>query len=369
MVLSTIFGIIVVPYRSAIIAVERMEVFAYLSIVEVILKLAIALALPILPGDHLVVYGILYTFVSIATYGVFRLSCHRYFEHSRHRLVWDKKQFKELFTFSGWYILGGTAMVASKQGSNILINLFFNVAVNAAVGLANQVRAAVYGFITNFQTAFNPQIVKLYAAHEMPTLVSLIFKSTKFSYYLLLIMVLPIILFCNKLLEIWLTEIPPYTIIFTQLVLISSFFDTLSSPIWTAIGATGNVKVYQIVVSIILIIEVPLTYVLFKLGFNPLYAFVTNIVVAFVAYLYRLLYIRKYIYYSLRIYLKDVVWPCIRVTVISLPIPAYLAYISSETIEVILSFITSFLICCSMIWLVGLSSGERMLVTEFLKRH
>lgn len=260
-------------------------------------------------------------------------------------------------------------MVASKQGSNILINLFFNVAVNAAVGLANQVRAAVYGFITNFQTAFNPQIVKLYAAHEMPTLVSLIFKSTKFSYYLLLIMVLPIILFCNKLLEIWLTEIPPYTIIFTQLVLISSFFDTLSSPIWTAIGATGNVKVYQIVVSIILIIEVPLTYVLFKLGFNPLYAFVTNIVVAFVAYLYRLLYIRKYIYYSLRIYLKDVVWPCIRVTVISLPIPAYLAYISSETIEVILSFITSFLICCSMIWLVGLSSGERMLVTEFLKRH
>ena len=222
-VVATLLNIIVIPYRASIIATERMGVFAYISILDVVLKLIIVLVLPYFSVDSLILYSILLSGISFLILILYRAVCIRKMSFTHFHFVWDKKQYMEQMSFSGWYLFGGVATVGAKQGTNILINLFFNVTVNAAVGIANQVRNAVYGFVTSFQTAFNPQIVKLYASGEHDNLLSLIYRSSKFSYYLLLILSLPIVIFCEDILSLWLVEVPDYAVVFTQLVVITSF--------------------------------------------------------------------------------------------------------------------------------------------------
>ena len=223
-VLATLINIIVIPYRASIIATEKMSIFAYISILEVVLKLVIVLVLPYSSIDRLILYSILFSGISLLSFFIYLGTCHKKIAFTHFHFVWNKKQYYELMSFSGWYLFGGIAVVGAKQGTNILINIFFNVAVNAAVGIANQVRNAIYGFVSSFQTAFNPQIVKLYASNEHEKLMTLIYRSTKFSYYLLFLLSFPVILYCEEILSIWLVEVPQYTVIFTQLVIITKGF-------------------------------------------------------------------------------------------------------------------------------------------------
>ena len=252
------------------------------------------------------------------------------------------------------------AMVGSKQGTNILINLFFNVAVNAAVGIANQVRSAIYGFITSFQTAFNPQIVKLYATNDHPRMLGLIFRSSKLSYLLLFILSFPVFLYCDEILSIWLANVPVYSSSFTRLVIISSLFDALSVPLSTAIGATGKIKYYQILVSVVLLLNIPLIFFVLSLGVSPVYAFVINLLVNMMAYLYRLIYVKKYVKYDYRDYFYNVLFPCIKVTVLSIPIPLMIKLYHQGAIVTTLAFIVlTVLIVAACTVLFGLDEGER----------
>ena len=186
-IIATLINIIVIPYRASIIASERMGIFAYISILDVVLKLVIVLILPYCAVDSLILYSFLLSGISLLNFVLYRFICRRKMTFTHFHFIWDKAQYKEQMAFSGWYLFGGMAIVGANQGINILINIFYNVAVNAAVGIANQVRSAVFGFVTSFQTAFNPQLVKLYAAGEQDKLLSLIYRSSKFSFYLLFI--------------------------------------------------------------------------------------------------------------------------------------------------------------------------------------
>lgn len=359
-VVSTLINIIVIPYRASIIATERMGVFAYISIIDVLLKLAIVLILPFFRIDHLIIYSILFASLSFVSFILYWIICRRSISFTRFKFIWDKAQYKEQMVFSGWYLFGGMSAVGAKQGANILINIFYNVAVNAAVGIANQVRGAIFGFVSSFQTAFNPQIVKLYASGEKENLINLIYRSSKFSYYLLFVMILPIIVFCEDILSLWLVNVPGYAVVFTQLVLIASFTEVLSAPLWTAIGAIGEIKKYQIWVSLIIIMDLPLIYFVFKFGLSPIWAFNINIVTSIAAYIYRLLYIRKYVDYKLVDYCKSVILPCLLVTIVSTPVSIILhKFNNSSTPLVLVSIIITILFTCATIYVIGLNKAER----------
>lgn len=372
-VITTLVSIMIIPYRASIIAAERMSIFAYVSILEVVLRLVVVLVLPYISCDNLIMYSILLTLVTFLSFFIYQIECRRKLSFTKFRPVYDFKLYKEMMSFSGWYLFGGMAMVGAKQGTNILINLFYTVAVNAAVGVANQVRNAVFGFVSSFQTAFNPQIVKLYAKKNTLQLLTLIYRSSKFSYYLLFVISFPILLSCRKILSIWLVTVPDYTVVFTQLVIIASFVDALSAPLWTAIGATGKVQRYQILVSIIIFMNIPIIYVAFKLGVSPTIAFVINIIIDLFAFLYRLFYIKKYIPYRICDYFKKVICPCCATTMLSIPLPYILHEDNVSIIITFLHIISTIAITSIIILFVGLDKDERSFVknmfNKLLKRN
>ena len=367
-VITTLINIMLIPYRASIIATEKMSIFTYVSVLEVVLRLGAVLILPYLTQDSLVLYSILLMLVTLLTFFIYHIECRMKLSFTKFHFVWDKKQYKEMMSFSVWYLFGGMAMVGVNQGTNILINIFFNVVVNAAVGVANQVRSAVFGFVSSFQTAFNPQIVKLYALEEKDQLLLLIYRSSKFSYYLLFIISFPIVLFCKEVLSIWLVNVPDYAVVITQLVIITYFTEALSAPLWTAIGATGKVQKYQLLVSLIIFLNVPLVYVAFKLGMSPIAAFVINFVVSVFAYLYRLLYIKKYVPYHLGDYLKKVVLPCVIVTVLSFPIPYIFREYAISAISTILLLVLTIVVTGIVILLTGLDMNEKRFLISKIKK-
>lgn len=368
-VFTTLINIMVIPYRASIIAAEKMSVFAYTSIFEACLKLIIVLILPYVTSDKLISYAVLLSLVSVLNFIIYEEVCRRKLSFTRFCLQWDKARYKEQISFSGWYLFGGIAMVGSKQGTNILINIFFNVAVNASVGIANQVRNAVYGFISSFQTAFNPPIVKLYAAREFDELRKLIYRSSRFSYFLLFALSFPIILFCKEILSIWLVNVPKYAVIFTQLVMMESFTEALSSPLSTAIGATGKVQKYQLFVSMIILLSLPLIYISFRLESNPIIAFLINLIISITALLYRLLYVRKYVPYSFRDYCNQVILPCLKITLLSIPVPLMLKYyFCKSTISTVIILASSILISMITIYIVGLNKNERLYIINNIIR-
>lgn len=318
--LSTIFNVIVVPYRSSIIASEKMSIFATLSIVESILRLAIVFIIPILGTDYLIIYSILYAGVSIIIFVLYRGLANKHLNFCRFAFIWDRALFFDIISFSAWYLIGGVAMVGSKQGVNILLNIVFGVIVNAAAGIANQVRAAVYNFASSFQTAFNPQLVKLYGQGRKGELFLLINRASRFSFFLIYIVALPVAICCKEILHYWLTEVPAFTTSFTQLVLVSALFEALSVPLWTTIGATGKIKRYHLTVSLILLCAIPTTYLAFKLGYPPPIAYITVASIDCIAYLYRLFYLNSSGNLDIHIYWSKSMLPCIKVVGCTLPI-------------------------------------------------
>lgn len=366
-VVTTCVNIMRVPYNAVVIAYEKMSFFAYVSIAETVLKLLIVYML-LASGkvDRLILYSILLTITSFIIWYIYRLYCRKNYVISRYQNIKSKELFKELMSFTSWYLLGGIAMVGSRQGVNILLNIFFNVAVNAAVGIANQVKNAIYGFVTSFQTAFNPQIVKLYASNERASLLQLIYRSTKFSFFLMFILSFPVILYSENFLSIWLVDVPQYAVTFTQLTIIATMFDAVSAPLWTVIGATGKVKYYQIIVSLIILVDIPLAYIALRLGYSPISVFVINVVINIFAYIFRLLYLKKYLIFSICVYVKKVIFPCLGVTLFSIPLPILLE--TSSEIHWILQIMLGVILSVLFVLVLGLDASEKMFVKRLIKQ-
>lgn len=364
-VLVTIINIMRIPYNAVVIAYEKMSFFAYVTILETVLKLLIVYALFINDTfDKLILYSILLNVTALIIWYVYRGYCRKYYEVSKYTNVKSYDLFKELISFTTWYLYGGLAMVASRQGINIILNIFFNVMVNAAVGVANQVKSAVYGFVSSFQTAFNPQIVKLYANKDFDALSILIIRSSKFSFYLMLFLSLPIIFCCEDILSIWLVDVPKYAVTFTQLTIITTLFDAVSAPLWTLIGATGNIKRYQIIVSCIIFIDIPLSYILLKSGLEPYYVFISNIIVNMIAYIFRYIYTRKQINLSLKNYSLKVFFPCLIITLFSI-LSSYVLTMAFPNMWII-TFIFTALSILIFVYIGGLDNQERKYLIRVL---
>lgn len=314
-VVSSMVMIMSFPYNADIIAHERMSAFAYISIFEVFVNLGAVLVLGIGKVDKLVLYAILLMVVKILVISVYRMYCRRHFTESVFRWFLDKDLLREMLSFTGWNLWGGVAGTLTGQGMNVLLNLFFGPAVNAARGVAVQVQGAVQLFATNFQTALNPQIMKMYAAGELDDMHRLLFRSAKFTFMLLLCLILPIIMEINYILRLWLKEIPEYTNVFVCIMLGISMVDAMSNPFMTASAATGRVKLYQSVVGGILLSIVPLAYIALEFGGEPYMVFIVHLCVALAAFAVRLFIVSSMISLLVCEYMREAVMPCLYVAV------------------------------------------------------
>jgi len=294
-VLSFCTNLIAIPYQATIIARERMNFYAIVGIVEAFLNLAFVLLLKFMNWsvDVLIVYGALMLVVHIITNGSYVVVARHRFEETKWKFYWEKRQVKEIISYSGWNLFGAVAGIIRSQGINILINVFFNPAINAARGLSYQVNNALNQFASNFYTAVKPQVTKYYAQGDRSATMSLVFSSSKFSFYLLLFLAVPVIVFSHEILDVWLVDIPDYTELFMVLVVIIGLIDAISNPLMTLAQATGKVKLYQAVVGSIIIMNLPLSWLFLHFGYPAEYTMYVAILVAITALVSRMFILKK----------------------------------------------------------------------------
>lgn len=368
-IITTIFTIIQVPYNALIIAKEQMGIYAYISILEVVLKLIIVYFLSLLDFDKLKLYSILIMLVTLLILSIYKSYCTHKFKEAKFKLVSDKKMLSNLLSFASWNMLGEIAWVFTGQGVNIILNLFFGPTVNAARGLADQINAAVMRFISNFQTAVNPQLIKSYASNQLQEMKLLLFRSIKFSFFLMLLISMPLILKMDFILNIWLKEVPKYAVEFCQLVLICSLTSTISNLFSQIARAYGKIRNYQIIVSTILFLNFPLSYIALKIGASPLSTMLINISIQLFLIYVRLHITCKMIELNKREFTKRVLYPIISVTFISSIIPLIVCHYSNNTAG-------SFIIICALsiisviltIYFIGINKDERQILYSFAKK-
>lgn len=365
---TCILQIIRVPYNASIIAYEKMSFYAWISIIEAILKLLIVFILVPYKGDHLIMYSFLLFLVVGIINLLYKFYCNKKFPITRYVFFWDQKLFKEFIGFSGWSLIGGLANVSAQQGLNLIINIFCGVTVNAAVGICNQVNTAINSFLTNFQTAFNPQLIKSYANNDRRYFMNLIFSTSKFSYFLMLFISTPILINCEFILEVWLDNVPKYTVEFTQLMIIFTLFDAISGPLWISVQATGKIRNYQILIGCLILLNIPLSFILMKLGFSPVYVFIIRVLLNAVTLIARIIYLKPIINLPIHNFIYKVIIKIIIVTIVSLPLPIYLSTIYKNWNGLFITTLTSIALTTIFIYTLGLSQNEKTTIKQIITR-
>lgn len=364
-IIACVVNIMSIPYNADIVAHEKMSAFAYISIVEVSLKLIIVYLLLLSPWDKLIVYAILLLLVQFSIRFVYSHYCHKHFEETNYKHQWNKLLLYEMISFAGWSFWGSLSVVLYTQGLNMLLNVFLGPVVNAARGIAVQVQSAVQQFTTNFQMALNPQITKNYAVGDLDQMHSLMFRSARFSFFLLFFLTLPLLIETNFVLTIWLKNVPRDTVVFTQLMIAISLIYTLANPCVTANQATGKVKVYQAVVGGILLLIVPISYVVLNMGAPAYSVFIVHFCVESIAQFARMIMLRKLIQLPLSAYLVNIYIPVILVISIATLLPFYVHTLFLEGwLRFIIVGLTSIFSVSLTVFTFGLTKGERHFFTN-----
>lgn len=353
-ILSFVINLMSVPQMASITAHEKMSAYAYIGILDGILRLAVALVIASSSSDRLVLYAILMTLAVLVVRMSYGFYCRKHFPECRFRLVLDSSLIKEMFSFAGWNFIGVTSGVLRDHGGNILINVFFGTAVNAARGIAVQLSGTVQNFVLNFMTAVNPQITKSYASGDREYMLSLVRKSSRMSYYLLLLLVLPVLFNTEYILEIWLKEVPDQTVCFVQLFLIMALSESLSNPLVTAAQATGRIRRYQLTVGGIIMLNLPVSYLFLRSGCGPEVTVIVAIVISQICLAVRLLLLRGMIGLSVRTFLRKVYFNVAGVTAVS-----FILSMLSESIvpEGLWGFVSSVFLCMISAVLAVLFAG------------
>lgn len=359
-ILAFIVTIMSVPYNAAIISHERMNIFAYVGILEVTLKLVIVLMLQWFGFDKLKLYAIFVFLVSLIIRLIYGFYCKRNFKECNYFLFWDKKLYNTLMSFAGWNLWGNFASVTMNQGINILLNIFFGPVVNAARGIAFQVNGAISSFVNNFQIALNPQIVKSYATNDNAYMHKLITQGSKYSFFLLFTICLPILLETELILQWWLKIVPEFTVVFCRLIIINTLIDCLSGPLMTAAQASGKIKLYQSSVGGLLLLILPLSFILLKMGYGPESTLYISIGVSILALILRLLILRNIINLSTTVFMINIVQRILPVIIISIIIPLIIRHqVDQHHTRFIISTFTSITSVIICIYWIGMNRNER----------
>lgn len=369
-VISCIVNIVKIPYNAEIIAHEKMSAFAYISILDAILKLFVAYSLFITPYDKLIIYGLLLLLVDIIDFTIYYFYCINKFNETRGRIKVNRALSKEVMKYTSWTLTGAVTNMTCNQGINFLLNIFFGPVVNAARGIAFQVQMVIQNFATNFQTALNPQIVKCYANSDYGRISQLVSLGTKFSFYLLLLVSMPVLLKIDFLLSIWLVEVPKYTNTFIILLLIINLIHSaLANPLIFAINATGDIKAFQIAEGICLISIIPISYFLFKFyDLSPIAIFYVYIIVESITQIVRMIIVIPKAKLDVTSYFKDTLLPICLVLLIVVPSSILVNLINTDTwLNLFLVSLIEIIIVGGAVFLVGLSKEERIIILSKLK--
>lgn len=368
-VLSMAVSFLNVPYTALIIAYERMSAFAYISIVEVLLKLGIAFLLVVSPFEKLKFYAVLTFICPLIIRGCYWAYCRKHFVVSKLRKIFMPKLFKEMSSFAGWGLFGQLAAMGSTQGINVLLNIFFGPVVNAARGIAVQVQAAVSQFAINFQTAVNPQITKSYASSKFSEMHELMCRSSKFSFFLLLALGLPIMIEAPFILNIWLTEVPENTVTFIRIILWITIIDSVANPLMSAAAASGKIKVYQSVVGGLLLAIIPIAYIVLKLGGNPASVFIVHLIICCAAFITRLYIVASLIHLSPALFIKKVVVKCILISIVSSISPLAVYFLTKECLLINISImLIAFLSVILTSYYLGLDCQEKIYLKQLIDK-
>lgn len=368
-ILTLILTVVSVPYNSCIVAHEHMKAFAYVSIVEAVLKLLIVYILLMGNIDKLILYAILIVVVAFIVRMIYGVYCKRHFEECSYRFVFDYKLFKEMFAFAGWSVIGNLGFSFKDQGSNIILNLFFGTTVNAARGIAMQVNGIVSNFSSNFTMALNPQITKQYAAGNVEASRILVYAGCRYSFYLLLLIAIPVMVNRDYLLNLWLGNVPEYTSQFLMLALISALINVMASPLVNALQATGKIKVFQIAICIIMLCELPLAYLILSGGGKPYMAMYPTVLVMLVGLFARFVILKRLIpAYRLRYFTFCIVGRNLLIGIICFFLSQWIhAHFPENFVCFLLTSMLAFGISLVTIGLIGLSIGERIKLWAFVR--
>lgn len=364
-IVTAVVTIMSVPYNADIIAHEKMSAFAYISVLEILLKLAIVYLLVALPFDKLKVYAVLVLMVGLLIRYIYTRYCHKHFEESHYIHRIDKPLLKEMSSFAGWSFWGNLAGILYTQGLNMMLNIFFGPVVNAARGIATQIQSVVTQFVTNFQMALNPQITKTHASGEIDKMHSLMFRSARFSFMLLFFLSLPIMLETNYILTLWLGIVPENTDIFARIIIAISLIYTIANPCVIANQATGKVKVYQAVVGGLLLLILPISYIVLKMGAPAYSVFIVHFCVESVAQFARMYMLRNMIDLPLLSYVKNIYLPIMGVVVLSVVLPMLVYNNMQEGIMRLLAVGVTCVISVAITSLfIGMTRNERTFLID-----
>lgn len=364
--ISFLLSIITAPYNSLIIAHEKMTSYAYFSIIEVMLKLLAVFFLVYSSWDKLIMYSGLLMMVSFFMLSIYVLYCKRSFVECKYDFVLDKSIIKEMVNYAGWNYLGAIAYILRAQGLNILLNLFFGVTLNAARGISSQIESAVTQFVGNFTMALAPQITKSYARRDKDYMHKLVCNGSKFSFFLMLLVTIPLLFETHYILQLWLKLVPDYTVTFTRLTLLVCLFDIFSNPITTAILATGNIKKLQIILSIIMLAIFPISYILYYLGFPASACYYVWGGAVIIRLAVELPILHQLIDIPIKMYISEVIYKSIIVSVASMIVPLFVINVMDVSIwRMIILFLFSTISSIIVIYILGLSKDERLLVKNY----
>ena len=318
--IAFVIQLVKTPFESLVIAYERMSYYAYISILEVVLKLGNAFSLLFIGIDKLKLYALNQLIISIIILLCLQIYCHRQFVSVYLTRVWDRTIFKSLLSFSGWSLVGSVATISANQGNNLLLNYFYGVTVNAAVGIAEQVSAAVNQFVSNFQIAYRPQIVKYYAVGDYMALRRLILNTSKYSFLLLFLLACPVMFNIHFLLKIWLGNVPEYAAEFVILNLVYMLLETLSAPMWMTVQATGKIKNYQLIISSCIFLNIVLSFLFLSLGALPLVVLEIKCGLDLIYLLIRLLFMKSKIQFPIKYFIRKVIAVILLIIIVPLAI-------------------------------------------------
>lgn len=369
--LSFVITIIAIPFSSLLVAHEKISVYAAISVLDCVLKLLIVFLLKVCPNDKLIWYGIWMLIVTLIKEITYYWYSRSKYEECRYKRCWDKNLFKSILSYSGWSLFGSCSNVANDQGNNVLINMFFGAIANASRAVSFQVSMALSSFSANFFIVMRPPIIKSYADKNYSYMMTLFYSSSKFSYYLIYMLFIPLFLETDYILDLWLVDVGDQMVLFTRLALIYSVILTQNLPITTMVQATGKVKRYFSIVEFFTLLSLPLTYLFFKLGYPAEYTFYVSIGVFFMAHIIRVIVMRSLIsFFSIKEYLLRFIMPAILVTLLSAILPVYLHYHIDPAIWRLLSVIAAALVSVLLIALfVGMNKKERGLLFDMVGKQ
>ena len=367
-VLMLVVEMISIPYNTCVIAHEHMNVYAYLSILDSLLRLGNVFILMASPYDNLILYALLMLSSSCIIRLLYTVYCKRQFKECHYKFRLDKGLLKGMFIFQGWSALGTLGFTFKDQVVNIIINNILGPAVSAARAIAIQVSGVINQFASNVVTAVSPQITQRYAAGELEESRRLVYISSKFSFFLMAIVVIPLLLNLRYVLQLWLGEVPEYAYEFVIIILIGTLIATLAAPVTTALMATAKIRNFQIGISVIFLLEIPITYYLLKIGVKPYIALLPSILTQFVGVVFRFWILSRQVSgYSLWCYYFKIVLRSLLVVLLSFLICFYLQrFYYSNLIGLLLSSILSIIITGLFILLMGATTEERVIIKLYI---